>query len=172
MKKVVMIISHEGFRDEELLHTKEVLEHNGIEVKIASTELGVASGKLGARIIPDMLFSDISANDFDAIVFVGGPGSVQYWDDPKAHKLLREAASSGKVVAGICAAAVTLAKAGILKGKRATVFAGDAQELINNGVKYTASHVEKDGNSITADGPSSSKDFGEEIAKALRAIKE
>ncbi len=167
MKKIVMIIPHEGFRDEELLQTKEVLEKNGIEVKVASTKLGVALGKLGAKIIPDMLFSDISVNDFDAIVFVGGPGSVQYWDDQKAHKLLKKADSSGKVVAGICSAAVTLAKAGILKGKRATVFAGDSQELINEGVNYTAKAVERDGNIITANGPQAARSFGEEIVKAL-----
>ena len=110
--------------------------------------------------------------DFDAIIFVGGPGSVQYWDDPLAHKLLKEAVSSGKISAGICAASATLAHAGILKGRRATVFPGDAQELINNGVNYTAKPVEKDGQIITADGPASARDFGEEIAKALREIGE
>ncbi|MFA4989154.1 MAG: DJ-1/PfpI family protein [Candidatus Omnitrophota bacterium] len=168
MKKVVLVIAHEGFRDEELLETKEALEKNGIEVKIASTELGEAQGKLGARVIPDRLFQDIKMEDFDALVFVGGSGAVQYWDDPRAHKLLKEAVLAGKVSAGICSAAVTLAKAGILKGKRATVFPGDSRELIANGANYTASHVERDGKIITADGPSSAGDFGEEIAKALK----
>ncbi len=168
MKKVVMIIAHEGFRDEELLHTKEVLEYNGIAVKVASTELGAASGSLGAMIIPDMLISDISVNDFDAIVFVGGAGSVRYWDDQVAHKLLKQAVSSGKVVAGICSAAGTLARAGILKGKRATVFPGDSQELIHGGANYTAKAVEKDGNIITANGPQAARSFGEEIVKALK----
>ncbi|MDD2680378.1 MAG: DJ-1/PfpI family protein [Candidatus Omnitrophica bacterium] len=168
MKKAVLVIAHEGFRDEELLDTKEALEKNGIEVKVASTELSEAKGKLGARVMPDRLFKDINMQDFDALVFVGGPGAVQYWDDPLAHKLLKEAAVSGKVVAGICSAAATLARAGILKGKRATVFPGDSQELIANGANYTARHVEKDGQIITADGPSAARGFGEEIARALK----
>ncbi|MFA5725448.1 MAG: DJ-1/PfpI family protein [Candidatus Omnitrophota bacterium] len=168
MKKAVLVIAHEGFRDEELLETKEALEKNGVEVKVASSELGEAKGKLGARVIPDILFQDIKMKDFDALVFVGGPGAVQYWDDPLAHKLLKEAALAGKVSAGICSAAATLARAGILKGKRATVFPGDSQELIANGANYTANHVERDGEIITADGPYSARDFGEEIARALK----
>jgi len=167
MKKAVLVISHEGFRDEELLETKEVLKKNGITVKVASREPGEAKGKLGARVMPDMLFKNIKMQDFDAIVFVGGPGAVQYWDDPLAHKLLKEAVLFGKVSAGICSAAATLARAGILKGKRATVFPGDSQELSANGANYTAKHVEKDGQIITADGPSSARDFGAEIARAL-----
>jgi protease I len=168
MKKAVLVISHQGFRDEELLDTKKALEKNGIEVKIASTELSEAEGKLGARVVPDILFQDIQVKDFDALVFVGGPGAVQYWDDPLARKLLKEAAIAGKVSAGICSAAATLAKAGILRGKRATVFPGDAQELIVNGADYTANHVERDGQIITADGPASAGKFGEEIARALK----
>ncbi len=170
MKSVVMVIAHKGFRDEELLEPKEVLEKNNIRVKVASTELSQAQGKLGALIKPDILFKDINLADFDALVFIGGPGSVEYWDDPLAHKLLKDAVLSGKVVAGICAASVTLAKAGILKGKRATVFSGDSKELINNGVNYTAAPLEIDGNIITADGPRAARAFGEEIVKALNKI--
>lgn len=168
MKKVVMVIAHELFRDEELLHPKEALEKNGIEVKVASTELTPAMGKLGAKVIPDILFGDINMKDFDAIVFVGGHGSVYYWDNQNAHKLLKDAVAQGKIVAGICSGAVTLAKAGILKGKAATVFPGDSKELIANGAKYSARHIERDGLIITADGPLAARSFGEEITKALR----
>lgn len=168
MKKAVLVIPHENFRDEELFDTKAALEKSGIQVKVASTALSEARGKLGAAIKPDLLFKDISMREFDALVFVGGPGSVVYWDDPLAHSLLKESAGSGKVSAGICAAGATLAHAGILKGKRATVFPGDAQELINNGANYTAKPVEVDGLIITADGPASAKSFGEEIARALK----
>jgi protease I len=168
MKKVVMVIAHENFRDEELLEPKAVLEQNSIEVKVASSELSTARGKLGAKVEPDILFKDINLADFDAIVFVGGQGGVQYWDDPTAHRLLREAVSSGKVAAGICSAAATLARSGILKGKKATVFPGDSQELIDNGANYTGLALERDGNIITAAGPHAARDFGEEIVKALK----
>ncbi|MDD3987894.1 MAG: DJ-1/PfpI family protein [Candidatus Omnitrophica bacterium] len=167
IKKVIMVISHTGFRDEELLQPKEILESNNIEVRVASTETTLARGKLGAVVSVDILLRDIPSADFDALFFIGGPGCIVYWDDPLAHKLLKEAFSSGKIVGGICSGCVTLARSGILKGKRATVFPGDSQELLANGANYTASPVEKDGNIITASGPDAAVAFAEEIVKAL-----
>lgn len=163
-----MVISSENFRDEELFDTKRALEENGIEVKVASTAFNLAKGKLGGSIKPDMLFKDISIEKFDAIIFVGGVGCVVYWDDSFAHKLLNDFINNGKIVAGICSAVVTLARAGILKGKRSTVFPGDSKELTDNGANYTAGNLQRDGNIITASGPLAAYDFGKKIAEALK----
>jgi len=167
MKKAVMIIPESDFRDEELKEPKDILERNNIEVKVASTTLDRVEGMLGAQVKPDILINDIEIKDFDAIVFVGGGGSSQYWDDPVAHKLAQDAIGANKIVAAICIAPVTLARAGILKGKRATVFSSEAGELKSEGANYTGKAVEKDGNIITASGPTAARAFGEELVKAL-----
>ena len=167
MKKVVMIIASDGFRDEELLEPKEILEDSGIEVKIASTSLSMAKGMLGAKVKPDMLLKDVKVEDFLAIIFVGGIGASQYWDDPLAHQIAQEAISKNRILAAICIAPVTLAKAGVLKGKRATVWSSEASQLKSAGANYTARPVEKDGNIITASGPFAAREFAEEILKAL-----
>lgn len=168
MKKAVMIIAQDGFRDEEFFLPKEILEKQGIEVKVASTALTQAKGMLGAEVKPDILVSDIDVTDFDAIIFVGGIGASQYWDDPIAHKLAQEAYNRNKIVAAICIAPVTLARAGILKRKRATVWSSEAGNLRSAEANYTAKPLEKDGNIITASGPIAAREFGEEIAKALK----
>jgi protease I len=168
MKKAVMILAHDGFRDEEFLEPAQILEKSGIEVKVASSKLGIAKGKLGAKIKPDMLLSEVNIKDYDAIIFVGGPGASEYWEDATAHKLAQDAFNSGKVVGAICIAPVTLAKAGILKGKKATVWSSEGEQLIASGADYTGKPVEKDGNIITAAGPFAAKDFGEEMVKALK----
>jgi protease I len=167
MKKVVMVIASSNFRDEELLEPKEVLQRNGVEVKIASTTFNQVKGMLGAKVKPGLLISDIKIKDFDAIVFVGGIGASQYWNDPVAHKLVQEAVKTNRIVGAICIAPVTLANAGILAGKRATVFSSEAGQLKAKGVNYTGKAVEKDGNIITANGPSAAREFGEELVKAL-----
>ncbi|MBU3958379.1 MAG: DJ-1/PfpI family protein [Candidatus Omnitrophica bacterium] len=167
MKKVVMVIAQEGFRDEEFLQPKEILEKNGIEVKVASSSLKEATGTLGAKVNPDLLIKDVDISEFAAVIFVGGGGSSQYWDDPIAHKLAREGLNTDKIVAAICIAPVTLARAGILKGKRATVFSSEAPQLKANGADYTAQDVERDGNIITASGPEAAREFGEELVRAL-----
>jgi protease I len=167
MKKAVMVIAHDGFRDEELFTPKEILEKNSIEVKVASTDLSPAKGMLGAKVNPDMLVSDINVMDFDAIVFIGGIGANQYWDDPTAQQLAEDFFSTGRVVAAICIAPVTLANAGILKGKRATVWSSEAGQLTAAQANYTGRPVEKDGNIITASGPQAAREFGEDLLRAL-----
>jgi protease I len=167
MKKAVMIIAENNFRDEELFEPKEILQNAGIEVKVASTNLNLAKGVLGASVIPDLLVSKIKPGDFDALIFVGGGGASQYWSDPLAHKLAKEAFALNKIVAAICIAPVVLAKAGLLKGRKATVFSSEAGQLKAAGAIYTGKNLEKDGNIITASGPFAAKEFGEEIKKAL-----
>jgi len=167
MKKVVMVIAQDGFRDEELLQPKEILERNGIEVKVASSSLAQAKGMLGAKVKPDILVSDINIRDFAAVVFVGGAGASQYWDDPVAQKLAEDALNANRIVAAICIAPVTLAKAGILKGKRATVWSSEAEQLKAAGANYTGRAVEKDGDIITGSGPTAAREFAEEIVRAL-----
>lgn len=168
MKKVVMILAHENFRDEEFLQPAEILEKGGVEVKVASSKLGPAKGSQGIMVKPDMLLSEVKVDDFDAVIFVGGAGSSEYWDDPTAHRLAQDAYKSGKIVAAICIAPVTLAKSGILKGKKATVWESEGEQLKALGADYTGKPVEKDGKIITASGPFAAKDFGEEIIKALK----
>ncbi len=167
MKKAVMIIAENDFRDEEFFQPKEALENAGIEVKVASTTLNLARGMLGRTFKPQLLVKDINVRDFDAVIFVGGAGAVQYWDDATAQQIAREAYNNGKIVAAICVAPVILAKAGILKGKRATVWDSDSGELISAGAKYSKRNVEKDGKIITASGPFAAREFGEELVKAI-----
>lgn len=166
-KKVVMIIAQKNFRDEELLTPKQILESEGAEVTVASSSLGTIVGMLGAKVKADILVSEINVADYDAVIFVGGTGASEYWDNATAHKIAQEAVEQGKVLGAICIAPVTLAKAGVLQGKKATVWQSEKGKLTSAGCNYTGASVEVDGNIITADGPSSAEEFGKAIAKAL-----
>ena len=166
-KRVVMIIAPQNFRDEELLEPKRILTEKGAEVKIASASLEIAGGMLGAEIQPDMLISDIEPDQWDAIILIGGTGASRYWEDSSIHSMLNEAVKQNKIVGAICIAPVTLANAGILSGKRATVSVSERQRLADKGADCTLKDVQRDGNIITASGPAAAKGFGEAIAKAL-----
>lgn len=167
-KKAVMLIAQDGFQDDELFRPKEVLEKNGIAVTVASSSLTEAKGMNGGKFMPQVLLGDVQTGDFDAVVFIGGSGAAQYLDNPQAHKLARDAAAQGKIVGAICIAPRILANAGVLKGRRATVYPTEGGKLKDAGVNYTAMPVEIDGEIITADGPDSAVRFGEEIVKALK----
>ncbi len=168
-KRVLMVIAPENFRDEELLHTKEELERAGLETVVTSSRTGEARGKLGARVNVAIKLDQLRVDDYDALVFVGGSGSAIYFDDKLALSMARDAFSKGKKACAICIAPVILANAGVLRGKRATVFPDDSiQKIKDKGATYTGKPVEVDGKVITANGPAAARDFGRAIAKALK----
>ena len=167
-KKVVMIIAKNEFRDEELLQPKAVLEGAGIEVVVASSSSGTATGMLGARVEVQDLIGNINPSDYDAVIFVGGRGSSEYWQDPTAHSIAKKANELGKLVCAICIAPVTLAKAGLLSGKRATVWQSEVNALKQAGAFYTGKAVEVDGNIITGNGPPAAEEFGKTILGKLK----
>jgi protease I len=169
MKKAVFITAAEIFRDEEYFHPKEVLEKAGIEVKTASIKTGELKGKLGAIAISDMLIDDVKRDDFDALVFIGGGGASVFFNNPIALRLAQEFHICGKIAASICIAGVTLANAGILKGKKATAYIDGKDDLIKGGAIWTGAPVEVDGNIITANGPAAAKDFGKALVERLKS---
>jgi len=162
-----MIIAAGNFRDEELQKPKEILEKAGAKVLVVSTTLDEVRGMLGARVKPDLLLSDLRVDEYQAVVFVGGTGASQYWDDPLAHRIARETLEKGKILGAICISPVTLARAGVLTGKRATVFPTEAQKLQEKGAIYTGAKVERDGQIITASGPEAAEDFGNALVNVL-----
>lgn len=167
-KKVVIIISPDNFRDEELIEPQNILTEQGALVKVASLTTETCKGMLGALVKPDMRISDIIADQWDAIILVGGSGSTKYWDDAAVHSLLNDAVKKNKIVGAICLAPVTCANAGILAGKKATVFETEASRIKDKGAEYTGASVQRDGKIITASGPPAAKEFGEALAAALK----
>lgn len=166
-KKIVMIIAHQNFRDEEYREPRQIFDEAGAQVTVASSSLDSAQGMLGMKVKPDTLLDSIQAQDYDAVVFVGGMGATEYWDNPKAHSLAQQAYETGKVVAAICLAPVTLANAGLLEDKKATVFQSAADNLKAKGAIYKGRAVEVVDNIITANGPAAAQEFGEAIAQLL-----
>ena len=106
--------------------------------------------------------------NYDIIIFVGGAGAQEYlWKNKEVQKIARKAHKEGKTTGAICLAPVILAKAGILKGKSATVFKSDEAiaELEKNNVKYSRKRVVVSDNIITANGPEAAKAFAVKIVE-------
>jgi len=168
-KKAAMIIAFENFRDEEYKEPKDFLEKSGVEITTVSSKLGTAKGKYDMPAKVDLTLDKLKVSDYDAILYIGGPGSYDYYDDPTAHRIARETVKAGKILGAICAAPGILANAGVLKGKKATMFADDGT-LAKGGATYTGKGVEIDGKIITATGPSTARAWGEAIIKAWKTL--
>ena len=121
MAKVLIIIAQEGFRDEELFVPKEIIEKAGHIVKVASLNRAKATGSMGGVVLPDMAVYEANPEYFDAFIIAGGPGSPTLAKSKEVVELVGAAFKKGKLVAAICLGPMTLAAAGVLSKKNATV---------------------------------------------------
>ncbi len=174
-KKIAMIIAFRDFRDEEYFIPKEVLESAGAEIKTVSTEKGIAIGSQGGEANVDIVLSEIKVSDFDAMVFIGGPGAPKYLDNETSYKIAQDAVSQEKVLAAICISPTILAKAGVLSGKKATVWSSPLDKsgikiLEQNNAIYQKDAVVVDGKIITANGPAAAEQFGKKLVELLTRI--
>ena len=174
-KSVLIVIAPVKFRDEELSEPIKYLEKAGIGYDIISTQTGLAVGMLGGKILIEKTVQDITQagiNRYGGILIVGGGGSPDHlWNSVPLQALVKEFYAAGKVVSAICLSSVVLAKAGILKGKQATVWNDDAaiEQLREGGATYKPEPIVTDGKVITANGPLAAAGFGEKVARAILA---
>jgi protease I len=172
-KKVAMVIAFKDFRDEEYFVPREILEEAGAEVKTASNKKGTAIGADGGEVEVDFLVSEINPVEFDAIVFIGGPGALKNLDNEDSYQLAKETISQDKILAAICISPVILAKAGVLEGKKATVWSSPLDKsavkiLTEKGAIYQDELVVVDGKIITGNGPQAARKFGETLVEVIR----
>ena len=171
--KVLIAIAPEKFRDEELAEPAAALAKAGIAFDIASTRRGTCTGMLGAKATATLSFEDVDPAMYDGLIIVGGMGSpVHLWGDEMLVSLVKYFHESGKVVAAICLAPVVLARAGVLKGKKATFSESTAafREMKTGGALIVDQPVVIDTRIVTANGPAAAKAFAEAVVKTLTAV--
>jgi len=171
-KKIVIITAFQDFRDEEYFVPKEILEKAGAEIKTASNQKGTARGADGGQVQINLSTYEIDTNEFDAVVFIGGPGCLENLDNEDSYQVAKATVNQNKVLASICISPVILAKAGVLSGKKATVWTSLMDKsavkiLEDNGAVFENKSVVVDGKIITASGPDAAREFGQKIVEAL-----
>ncbi len=174
MAKIAIIIAPRGFRDEEFKIPYEILKEKN-EVEVFSTEKGTAKGMLGMEWKVDKDLNELNVEKFDAILFTGGSGTRIVRKDERAIEIVKKAYEKNKIVGAICWAPTILAKAGILKGKKATVWLGFDPEykmrtdevLEKFGAIFENKNVVIDGNIITANGPNAAREYALKILQML-----
>jgi len=169
-KKVLMVIPHTQFRDEEFFEPKKILEDEGAQVVVASTTARTCRGMKGGVAQADIAIAEAKADDYAGVVLCGGSSVPEFfWNDKKLQELVAAMAAAGKVVAAISLSTVVLAKAKLLADREATVYwlPQAIEELKNAGAKYVPETLLIHNNIILAEGPPDSQRFGQAIRAAL-----
>jgi len=168
-----MIVAQEGYQPKEYGVPKQILEDAGVEVVTASKKVGNCTSSTKTTTEATISIDDINVSDYDAIIFIGGPGSVQFHKDVEAHLTCQEAINRKKVLAAICIAPLTLAYADVLEGKKVTVWNEDNMQSVileRLGAIYTGNTIEVDGKIVTANGPQAAEEFGKKILELLNNL--
>jgi protease I len=167
MPNALIILAQSGYQDHEYAGTRSGLESAGYAITIGSSAVGTCTGKGGSSEEATIALSDVDVSTFDKVAFVGGPGAAAFIDDSDAHRIARDTVSQGKILGAICIAPTILARAGVLKHKKATVWDSGGEQaalLEGEGAYYTGESVTVDGNIVTANGPPAAEEFGQVLA--------
>ncbi|MFA5080499.1 MAG: DJ-1/PfpI family protein [Candidatus Paceibacterota bacterium] len=172
MQKVALIIANKEFRDEEYTTIKDILISKGIKIYTFSNETGLALGRFGNEVEVKNNIKDLNVKNFDAIVFIGGSGALDYLNNDISYNLARSFLDNNKIVGAICISPVILAESGILKGKSATVWSSPMDKsaiaiLKKNMAKFNDLAVVVDGNIVTGRNCEASPEFALAIFSLL-----
>ena len=160
----VMILAP-GFEELEAIGTADVLTRLGAKVTLAGLNSMNMKGAHGNTIVADALLAELKADNFDGVILPGGlPGATNLLESELVIRWVQGMYKAGKITAAICAAPIVLARAGVLKSERFTMYPGFDAYL--GGLKYTSALAERDGNVVTGKGPGAVFAFAGKIAEA------
>ncbi len=157
-KRVAFLVAPEGIERVELTEPWDAVRDAGHEAVLLSTSDGEVQtfdhlDKAETRPV-DKLVSDVSHEDFDALVLPGGvanPDALRM--DETAVGFIGDFVRSGKPVAAICHAPWTLIEADVVRGRRLTSWPSLQTDIRNAGGEWVDERAVVDGNLITSRNP-------------------
>ena len=166
MKKRILMILAPGFEELEAISVADILRRSDFEVVAAGLESRAVTGSHGFALTADRTLAETGDESFDAVYLPGGlPGATHLYASDAVVARLRRTVADGGIAAAICAAPIVLAKAGLLKGRRFTMYPGFDRYL--DGALSTGELAETDGQVVTGKGPGAVFAFAAELVKAL-----
>lgn len=179
--RVLMVIANQDFWYADYALPRQALEANGATVTVAaaSTQIarphtGSGEGADGGRVQPDLSLMNANANDFDAILFVGGWGASQYQYAvsgtyhhsayngssglrDKTNQLINDFINQDKYVTALCHGVTVLAWARVngvspIAGRQVTGWNGEAPASTNNLPRQARAQIESNGAQMLASG--------------------
>jgi len=128
------------------------------------------------KIIPEIPFSKINVQDYDALAIPGGFEKSGFYEDAfdaRLLNLIRQFDKEGKIIAAVCVAALSLGKSGILANRYATTYDLDDEygsrrkQLAAFGAIIKDEKIVVDKNIITSTGPSTAPDVAFTLLEML-----
>ena len=142
----------------------------GAKVHLVTTEkdLSPVMSDLGLAITPTVTMAD-APKDLDVLFMPGGTeGTLSVMGRTDTMAWVKDRASRAKHITSVCTGSMILAKAGLLKGKKATSHWAVREALAEFGATPVEQRVVRDGNVLTGAGVSAGLDFAIALVEQLR----
>lgn len=170
----VAILTEEGFEQVELTSPKHALEEAGAKVDVVSPKTGKIKAwdktDWGIEIDVDRNLSDVSPDDYDALVLPGGvlnPDKLR--QNKEAVAFVSAFLDEGKLVAAICHGPQMLIETGMIGGRTLTSYPSLETDLKNAGAHWIDQEVVVDNGLVTSRRPDDLEAFNR---KAIEEIGE
>jgi len=154
----VAILTEEGFEQVELTSPKEALQAAGATVHIISPQSGKIKAwdkdKWGIEVDVDVVLTDASPDDYDALVLPGGvlnPDKLRQNKDAVAF--VSAFLDEGKPLAAICHGPQMLIETGMISGRKLTSYPSLQTDLVNAGAEWVDEEVVVDNGLVTSRTP-------------------
>lgn len=154
----IAILTEEGFEQVELTSPKEALEKAGATVHVVSPKTGKIKAwnntDWGIEVQVDKQLSEVSPDDYDALVLPGGvlnPDKLR--QNKQAVAFVSAFLDERKPIAAICHGPQTLIETGMIGGRTLTSFPSLQTDLQNAGARWVDQEVVVDNGLVTSRKP-------------------
>jgi protease I len=176
-KRKILILTGDAAESLEVMYPYQRLQEEGYEVHIAAPtkkklhfvvhdfEPGydTYTEKPGYSWDADLAFADVKPGDYAALVIPGGRAPEYIRNDRHCQQIIRHFFEHQKPVAQLCHAALALAPAGVLEGRRTAAYPALEPDIKAAGGKFVDSAAVVDGMMVSArawpDHPSWMREF-------------
>jgi protease I len=169
LSKIAVIITN-MFEDSEYSKPVNAFKkagHKIIHVGLKEGEV-VKGKKKGTLVKIDKAVTDVSVDDFDALLIPGGYSPDILRANEEAIKFTKEFAESGKPIFSICHGPQLLITAQALKGRKITGWKSIIQDIKNAGAEFIDQEVVEDDNLVSSRHPGDIPAFIRESLKKLK----
>ncbi len=158
-----------GFEEVEGLTVVDLLRRANINTSIIGVEEKKVTGAHDVTITTDKTLDEVNIDQLDALILPGGaPGFKNLRKNKTVLSMITEANEKKKIVAAICASPSVLATAGVLEGKKATIYPGMEEEIKKGGGTFQDDLVVVDDTIVTSKGPATTMLFALKLIELLK----
>lgn len=182
MSKRILIVTGDGGESYEALYARHRLleaEHAPVVAAPSKRRLHLVMHdfepgwdtyieRAGYGLEADVVIDDVSVDEYDAVLILGGRAPEYLRHNSKLTALIRSFHASGKWVFAICHGIQVLVAAGLVKGRSVTCYEHVRGEVELAGGSYSTQQAVRDGKIVTAQTWQSHPEFYREIFRCLR----